>query len=61
MAELMDTQEILAMLKIGRGTLYKWKKAGMPYSQIGHVVRYDPVKVKAWVESHGTPNKEAAQ
>jgi len=44
-----------AARKLGKAAktlqIWRWRKVGPPYIKIGAAVRYDPVKIDAWVES----------
>jgi len=50
---LLSEEEMARKLGKSVQTLqgWRWRRKGPPYIKIGAAVRYDPVKIDAWVES----------
>jgi predicted DNA-binding transcriptional regulator AlpA len=46
----LTTQELQNKYKVGRATIDKWRKEGMPCIKLGRTVRYDGTKVEEWVK-----------
>jgi excisionase family DNA binding protein len=47
--ELLTEKELAERLKVSTLTLYRQRKAGMPYVRVGQQVRYDVKKVQQWL------------
>jgi len=47
---LLNEKELAVYFGVSKGSIYLWKKAGMPFLRIGSNVRYDLAKVMEWVE-----------
>ncbi|MBX9580500.1 MAG: helix-turn-helix domain-containing protein [Gemmataceae bacterium] len=68
MEPLLTTKEILACLKIERGTLQTYIRLGMPVVRLPGVNRFRLSEVLAWAEEHaarmprrgGQPTREGA-
>ena len=53
MAEVYLTSRDLEMkYKVGRATIDKWKKEGMPYIKKERVVRFEEEKVDKWLRDN---------
>lgn len=52
MGKLVTTQELMAILKISRDTIYRWRREfDFPFKKIGPAaVRYDLSEVNEWLE-----------
>ncbi len=46
MVDWITEQEICDWLKVKRGTVYKWRKSGMPYIGKPRSIRYNKEEVK---------------
>lgn len=49
---LWTLEEAAAYLRVPPATLYQWRKRhyGPPAAKVGRYLRYNPVKVRAWVD-----------
>jgi len=54
MQSLKSENSILESLNISRTTLWRLRQNGLPFVRIGRRVMFDPAKVMAWIEEHGT-------
>ncbi|GGM09809.1 hypothetical protein GCM10007977_008720 [Dactylosporangium sucinum] len=47
---LMSIDEVAALLRVPKGTLYQWrsKRKGPKARKVGRHLRYDPADVQAW-------------
>ncbi len=56
-------QETAAFLGVTPGTLYVWnsRNAGPRSYKIGHLRRYDPGEVRAWLQAKGSGTEVAHQ
>ena len=52
--EILTTDEVAALLKIPKATLYKWISQGTapPFYKIGRVNRWKRSAVMAWFDTH---------
>lgn len=48
---IMTLQEISNKYKVHPGTIYNWRKRGMPVIKQGGTVRYDETEVDKWLKS----------
>lgn len=46
----LTTKDMQDIFKVDRSTIYKWRKAGLPYYKLGGYVRFKESEVMAWVE-----------
>jgi phage terminase Nu1 subunit (DNA packaging protein) len=44
------TQDLQNKYKVGRATIDKWRKLGMPCIRLGRTIRYDLSQVEQWVK-----------
>jgi len=44
------SQDLQIKYKVGRGTIDKWRKAGMPFLKIGRTIRFDGAEVERWAK-----------
>lgn len=51
MEELLTQRELTTFLKVTVITLYRWRKEGMPYIQVGKQVRYEKEEVLKWLKT----------
>jgi len=49
--ELLTTDELCEWLKIGRSSLWRLRKEGLPYIKVGNLTRYDKDDVLVWLKS----------
>jgi len=57
MAEVyLTSRDLESKYKVGRTTIDRWKKEGMPYIQKGRVIRFEESKVDEWVKDN--PKKQ---
>lgn len=52
MPEYITIEELMQVLKIGRTTVNRWRKEGMPYIKIGRGVRFVLKDVLNWIETN---------
>jgi hypothetical protein len=70
---MITEKELLSRLQVNRGTLFKWRKEGLPHIKVGRVIRYDYSDVVRWLKlrspsyagtdqlpAHGRPKRPAA-
>lgn len=50
--EYVTIDELMKLLKIGRTTINRWRKEGMPSIKIGRGVRFILADVMAWIEAN---------
>jgi excisionase family DNA binding protein len=50
MATILTDRELSRYLKVGYTTLYRLRRAGMPYIRVGGSIRYDLEAVFNWLE-----------
>lgn len=50
--EYVTIDELMRLLKIGRTTIHRWRKEGMPSIKIGRGVRFVLADVMAWIETN---------
>lgn len=48
----LTEKELAALLHISTRHLINLRKAGLPYIQLGSVVRYDPAEVEAYLKTN---------
>ena len=54
---LWTHREVMALLRIGRNAVYDMAASGdLPSIRIGSRIRFDPAKVRAWLERQSQPN-----
>jgi len=53
----LTSQDLQIKYKVGRGTIDKWRKEGMPYIKIGRTVRFDSAKVEQWAKEQNIANQ----
>ena len=57
---LLTARQTARMLSISERSLYSLTKAGdLPVVKIGRSVRYDPVDIRAWIESAKKPQESS--
>jgi predicted DNA-binding transcriptional regulator AlpA len=55
--EFLTEKELCKKLKLARTTLYRLRKDGLPYKNIGgRSIRYDEKEVRSWIDNQ-TKNK----
>lgn len=52
MPEYITIEDLMQVLKIGRTTVNRWRKEGMPYIKIGRGVRFVLNDVMNWIETN---------
>lgn len=56
---LLTTDQIAEVYDVHRDTIYRWRKAGMPFKKLGtRTFRYDLEEVKTWRAEQRNKNKE---
>lgn len=50
--EYVTIDELMKLLKIGRTTINRWRKEGMPSIKIGRGVRFILADVMDWIEAN---------
>ena len=51
--KLINTNELAELLGVSAMTISRLRKKGMPAMKLGGSVRFDPAKIKEWMESRG--------
>ena len=53
MAEVyLTSRDLESKYKVGRTTIDKWKKEGMPFIRKGRVIRFDESSVEKWIKEN---------
>ncbi|MDA8337004.1 MAG: helix-turn-helix domain-containing protein [Peptococcaceae bacterium] len=52
MKEYLTQKELCKWLKISPVTLWRWRRAGLPYFKYGNTVRFNPEEVSEWLEQN---------
>ena len=53
---LWTVRDVMAFLQLGRNTVYDLATRGvLPSFRIGSLVRFDPAKIRAWLEQQAAP------
>ena len=50
----LTMQELQAKYKVGRGTIDRWQKEGMPCVKIGRTIRFDGMQIEKWIEKQNS-------
>ena len=50
--EYVTIEELMQYLKVGRSTINRWRKEGMPFVKIGRGVRFVLEDVNRWIDSN---------
>jgi excisionase family DNA binding protein len=50
MDNFITTKELCEYLKVTKTTIERWRKEGLPFSQIGRGIRFKLDEVMQWVE-----------
>lgn len=45
-------EQLSQMLQIGRSTIDRWRKQGMPYIKIGKGIRFEEDTVMKWIKEN---------
>jgi len=53
----LTSQDLQIKYKVGRGTIDKWRKEGMPCMKIGRTIRFNGTRVEQWIEKQNTANQ----
>lgn len=48
----LTSRDLESKYKVGRTTIDKWKKEGMPFFQKGRVIRFEESKVDKWLKEN---------
>ena len=54
----LTEREAMKMLRLSRSTIFKLRRSGMPYLQIGGVVRYEIATLQEWLRKTTGKNNE---
>lgn len=52
MEKLLTEKELCEFLGLGRTTLYRLRKKGLPFVSVGRQIRYDKEEVLKWLEEN---------
>lgn len=52
MGKLKNNHEMAEILGVSRMTLNRWRKLGMPSTNIGKSVRFDEEEVEQWIKEN---------
>lgn len=55
---LLREREACQLLQLSRSSLFKLRKAGLPYVQLGGSVRYEVETIKEWLKKVAGKNNE---
>jgi len=47
---LMTTKEVCDWLRISRTTIGNWRQRGLPFTGVGHALRYRKSEVEKWLK-----------
>ncbi len=50
--EYVTIEDLMQYLKVGRSTINRWRKEGMPFVKIGRGVRFVLEDVNRWIDSN---------
>lgn len=50
--ELLTTNDIMAIYKVSRATVDRWRKRGLPSIKIGNSVRFEENEVQKWIKEN---------
>ncbi len=50
--EYITIEDLMQYLKVGRSTINRWRKEGMPFVKIGRGVRFVLEDVNRWIDSN---------
>ncbi len=51
--ELMDVNEVAALLKVKKRTIYGWVQTGkIPFQKVGDLIRFDKAKITDWINEN---------
>jgi predicted DNA-binding transcriptional regulator AlpA len=53
----LTTQDLQNKYKVGRGTIDRWRKEGMPCMKIGRTIRFDGVQVEQWIKKQNVADR----
>ena len=53
----LRSRDIIKMFSISKGTLFNWRKAGLPYYGSGQTLLYDEEKVRYWLDHRDNADK----
>lgn len=53
MKSLIDTNQLADEFKVSRQTIFNWRKEGMPYHRLNHMIRFDLGEVVDWLKEKG--------
>ncbi len=53
----LRSRDIMKMFSVTPGTLYNWRREGMPYSGSGKMLFYEETKVTAWLNNRDSIEK----
>jgi len=55
----MNICELADYLEVSKNTLYSWVwQRKIPYTKIGHLLRFDKKKIECWLEENSTCDHE---
>lgn len=56
MKDYLDTNQLASEFKVSRQTIFNWRKEGMPYHRLNHMIRFDLGEVVDWLQKKGVEN-----
>ena len=52
----LTVKDLQNLFKVDRSSVYEWRRAGLPYYQLGGSVRFKEHEVLAWIEKNRKQN-----
>jgi excisionase family DNA binding protein len=52
----LTTKQLQEWFQVNAVTIWRWRKAGLPFKKIGRNVRFDREEVRSWMEEYNTIN-----
>jgi len=53
----LTSQDLQSKFRVGRGTIDRWRKEGMPCVKVGRTIRYDEEQVDQWIKEQNAANQ----
>jgi len=53
----LTIQDLQSKYKVGRGTVDKWRKDGLPFTKINRTIRFEKAEVVQWIKEHNSATK----
>jgi excisionase family DNA binding protein len=58
--EFLTASELAAWLKVKLPTVRRWQLEGLPCFRVGRLVRYEPARVRLWLEQRAQKRNQQA-